>query len=182
MPSINASSSSLPGRLRDVRTVKEQLEAKLTDLEDQLTEMQKALDRFQDLPSGSPDQEALLKVSGDTRVDAAEALRPGQAQKVSFYFSFLVSPQELLETREDLEEILVAKQKQEDQLRQRERELTALKGALKEEVSSHDKELDRVRQQYQQDMEQLRRNMEDVSQVSGLVCLLCRWKTPNASR
>ncbi|KAL7977994.1 hypothetical protein Chor_004981 [Crotalus horridus] len=132
LPSINASSSSLPGRLRDVRTVKEQLEAKLTDLEDQLTEMQKALDRFQDLPSGSPDQDALLK--------------------------------ELLETREDLEEIFVAKQKQEDQLRQRERELTALKGALKEEVSSHDKELDRVRQQYQQDMEQLRRNMEDVSQ------------------
>ncbi|XP_029141088.1 cingulin [Protobothrops mucrosquamatus] len=118
--------------LRDLRTVKEQLEAKLTDLEDQLTEMQKALDRFQDLPSGSLDQDALLK--------------------------------ELLETREDLEEILVAKQKQEDQLRQRERELTALKGALKEEVSSHDKELDRVRQQYQQDMEQLRRNMEDVSQ------------------
>ncbi|XP_070807086.1 cingulin [Pituophis catenifer annectens] len=71
---------------------------------------------------------------------------------------------ELLETREDLEEIFTAKQKQEDQLRQRERELTALKGALKEEVASHDKELDRVRQQYQQDMEQLRRNMEDVSQ------------------
>uniref|UniRef100_A0A670Z5N9 Cingulin n=1 Tax=Pseudonaja textilis TaxID=8673 RepID=A0A670Z5N9_PSETE len=71
---------------------------------------------------------------------------------------------ELLETREDLEAILTAKQKQEDQLRQRERELTALKGALKEEVASHDKELDRVRQQYQQDMEQLRRNMEDVSQ------------------
>ncbi|KAM3824859.1 cingulin isoform 1-T2 [Vipera latastei] len=71
---------------------------------------------------------------------------------------------ELLETREDLEEILVAKQKQEDQLRQRERELTALKGALKEEVASHDQELDRVRQECQQDMEQLRRNMEDVSQ------------------
>ncbi|XP_026543726.1 cingulin isoform X2 [Notechis scutatus] len=71
---------------------------------------------------------------------------------------------ELLETREDLEAILTAKQKQEDQLRQRERELTALKGALKEEVASHDQELDRVRQQYQQDMEQLRRNMDDVSQ------------------
>lgn len=72
----------------------------------------------------------------------------------------------------------MAKQKQEDQLRQRERELTALKGALKEEVASHDQELDRVRQECQQDMEQLRRNMEDVSQVSGLLCLICRWKTP----
>uniref|UniRef100_A0A8D2JB48 Cingulin n=1 Tax=Varanus komodoensis TaxID=61221 RepID=A0A8D2JB48_VARKO len=72
--------------------------------------------------------------------------------------------QELMEAREELEEVLRAKQKQEEQLRQRERELTALKGALKEEVASHDQELDRVRQQYQQDMEQLRRNMEDVSQ------------------
>lgn len=73
---------------------------------------------------------------------------------------------------------MTAKQKQEDQLRQRERELTALKGALKEEVASHDKELDRVRQQYQQDMEQLRRNMEDVSQVSGLVCLILQVEDP----
>ncbi|XP_042641464.1 cingulin [Tyto alba] len=71
---------------------------------------------------------------------------------------------ELLETREELEEALSSKQRQEEQLRLRERELTALKGALKEEVASHDKELDRVRQQYQSDMEQLRRSMEDISQ------------------
>ncbi|NXO51997.1 CING protein, partial [Aramus guarauna] len=71
---------------------------------------------------------------------------------------------ELLETREELEEVLSSKQRQEEQLRLRERELTALKGALKEEVASHDKELDRVRQQYQSDVEQLRRSMEDVSQ------------------
>ncbi|NXT38793.1 CING protein, partial [Pelecanoides urinatrix] len=72
--------------------------------------------------------------------------------------------QELLETREELEEALSSKQRQEEQLRLRERELTALKGALKEEVASHDTELDRVRQQYQSDMEQLRRSMEDISQ------------------
>lgn len=84
MLSINAGSSSLSGRLRDVRTVKEQLEAKLTDLEDQLTEMQKALDRFQELRAGSPDQDALLKVSGEPRVDAAKNLWPGQAQRVTF--------------------------------------------------------------------------------------------------
>ncbi|XP_068026460.1 cingulin isoform X2 [Melanerpes formicivorus] len=71
---------------------------------------------------------------------------------------------ELLETREELEETLSSKQRQEEQLRLRERELTALKGALKEEVANHDKELDRVRQQYQSDMEQLRRSMEDISQ------------------
>uniref|UniRef100_A0A8C3JX32 Cingulin n=1 Tax=Calidris pygmaea TaxID=425635 RepID=A0A8C3JX32_9CHAR len=73
-------------------------------------------------------------------------------------------PQELLETREELEEALSSKQRQEEQLRLRERELTALKGALKEEVASHDKELDRVRQQYQSDMDQLRRSMEGMTQ------------------
>ncbi|XP_014816304.1 PREDICTED: cingulin, partial [Calidris pugnax] len=71
---------------------------------------------------------------------------------------------ELLETREELEEALGSKQRQEEQLRLRERELTALKGALKEEVASHDKELDRVRQQYQSDMDQLRRSMEGMTQ------------------
>ncbi|NXV48783.1 CING protein, partial [Uria aalge] len=78
----------------------------------------------------------------------------------------LLSPsaQELLETREELEEALSSRQRQEEQLRLRERELTALKGALKEEVASHDKELDRVRQQYQSDMDQLRRSMEDMTQ------------------
>uniref|UniRef100_A0A8B9R281 Cingulin n=1 Tax=Anas platyrhynchos TaxID=8839 RepID=A0A8B9R281_ANAPL len=72
--------------------------------------------------------------------------------------------QELLETREELEEALSSKQRQEEHLRLRERELTALKGALKEEVANHDKELDRVRQQYQSDMDQLRRSMEGISQ------------------
>ncbi|KYO19695.1 cingulin-like [Alligator mississippiensis] len=71
---------------------------------------------------------------------------------------------DLLETREELEEVLSAKQRQEEHLRLRERELTALKGALKEEVASHDKELDQLRQQYQHDVDQLRRSMEDVSQ------------------
>ncbi|XP_077176514.1 cingulin isoform X2 [Paroedura picta] len=71
---------------------------------------------------------------------------------------------ELLETQEELDVVRGARQKQEELLHQRERELTALKGVLKEEVASHDQELDRLRQQYQQDVEQLRRNMEGVSQ------------------
>ncbi|XP_054853738.1 cingulin [Eublepharis macularius] len=118
--------------LKEAKTVKDQTEAKLADMEEQLMEMQEELDRFRELSGDTPSREALLR--------------------------------ELLETREELEEVMRAKQKQEEQLRQRERELTALKGALKEEVSNHDKELDRVRQQCQQDVELLRRNMEDVSQ------------------
>uniref|UniRef100_A0A9L0JJ85 Cingulin n=1 Tax=Equus asinus TaxID=9793 RepID=A0A9L0JJ85_EQUAS len=71
---------------------------------------------------------------------------------------------DLLETRELLQEVLEGKQQIEEQLRLRERELTALKGALKEEVASRDQEVEQVRQQYQRDTEQLRRSMQDATQ------------------
>lgn len=74
-------------------------------------------------------------------------------------------PQDLLETRELLQEVLEGKQQIEEQLRLRERELTALKGALKEEVASRDQEVEQVRQQYQRDTEQLRRSMQDATQA-----------------
>ena len=74
-------------------------------------------------------------------------------------------PQDLIETRELLEEVLEGKQRGEEQLRLRERELTALKGALKEEVASRDQEVEHVRQQYQRDTEQLRRSMQDATQA-----------------
>jgi cingulin len=57
------------------------------------------------------------------------------------------------------------KQKLEDSLRQRERELTALKGALKDEVATHDKDMETLREQYSTDMERLRSTVEQVSQV-----------------
>lgn len=68
----------------------------------------------------------------------------------------------------EVTEIYQAKQKLEETLRLRERELTALKGALKEEVASHDKEIEVLREQYSADMEKLRSSMEQVSQVQRL--------------
>lgn len=64
-----------------------------------------------------------------------------------------------------LMEVCQQKKKLEESLRQRERELTALKGALKDEVASHDKEMEVLREQYSADMEKLRGSMEQVSQV-----------------
>lgn len=72
--------------------------------------------------------------------------------------------------RGELAEAAALCQKQEDNLRQRERELTALKGALKDEVSTHDKEIEALREQYSQDMERLRASMEQVSQVHTQHC------------
>ncbi|XP_059195304.1 cingulin isoform X2 [Centropristis striata] len=71
---------------------------------------------------------------------------------------------DLMSCQAQLMEVCQLKQKLEETLRQRERELTALKGALKEEVATHDKEIEALREQYSADMEKLRSSMEQVSQ------------------
>ncbi|XP_056900645.1 cingulin isoform X4 [Takifugu flavidus] len=71
---------------------------------------------------------------------------------------------DLMSCQAQLMEVCQQKKKLEENLRQRERELTALKGALKDEVASHDKEMEVLREQYSADMEKLRGSMEQVSQ------------------
>ncbi|KAM6995094.1 cingulin isoform 2-T2 [Tautogolabrus adspersus] len=71
---------------------------------------------------------------------------------------------DLMSCQAQLMDVCQLKQKLEETLRQRERELTALKGALKEEVATHDKDIEALRDQYSVDMEKLRSSMEQVSQ------------------
>ncbi|XP_051053854.1 cingulin-like protein 1 isoform X2 [Phodopus roborovskii] len=71
--------------------------------------------------------------------------------------------EELLQAKRDLQDLLIAKEEQEDLLRKRERELTALKGALKEEVSSHDQEMDRLKEQYDAELQALRESVEEAT-------------------
>lgn len=65
----------------------------------------------------------------------------------------------------ELREIVMEKEEQEDVLKKRERELTALKGALKEEVASHDQEVDKLREQYQKELQKLQSSLDEVKQV-----------------
>ncbi|XP_053449460.1 cingulin-like protein 1 isoform X1 [Nycticebus coucang] len=71
--------------------------------------------------------------------------------------------EELLQAKQDLQDLLIAKEEQEDLLKKRERELTALKGALKEEVSSHDQEMDRLKEQYDAELQALRESVEEAT-------------------
>ncbi|XP_071357242.1 cingulin isoform X2 [Trachinotus anak] len=71
---------------------------------------------------------------------------------------------DLMTLQAELAEAAMLRQRQEDTLHQRERELTALKGALKEEVECHDREMEALREQYSQDMAKLRKTMEQVTQ------------------
>ncbi|XP_012865401.1 PREDICTED: cingulin-like protein 1 [Dipodomys ordii] len=71
--------------------------------------------------------------------------------------------EELLQAKQDLQDLLIAKEELEDLLRKRERELTALKGALKEEVSSHDQEMEKLKEQYDAELQALRESVEEAT-------------------
>lgn len=75
--------------------------------------------------------------------------------------------EELMQMKQDLQEILQAKEEQEEVLHRRERELTALKGALKEEVSSHDQEVDKLKEHYEKEMKKLKGSLEEAAQNSS---------------
>lgn len=74
-------------------------------------------------------------------------------------------PQDMMQLKLELQEILLAREEQEEVLRRRERELTALKGALKEEVAAHDQEVDKMREQYEKEIRRLQTSLEEAKQV-----------------
>ncbi|XP_037549243.1 cingulin isoform X2 [Nematolebias whitei] len=76
---------------------------------------------------------------------------------------------DVMNLQAQLAEATMLHQRQEEVLHQRERELTALKGVLKEEVECHDKEMEALREQYSQDMENLRQGMEQFTQSQELI-------------
>ncbi|XP_043380076.1 cingulin-like protein 1 isoform X4 [Chelonia mydas] len=71
--------------------------------------------------------------------------------------------EELMQMKQNLQEIFMTKEQQEEILRKRERELTALKGALKEEVSNHDLEIDKLKEQHDKELQNLREALEEAT-------------------
>ncbi|XP_077012121.1 cingulin isoform X2 [Tamandua tetradactyla] len=153
---------------------RQKLEPSRGGLERQLEEKAEECSRLQELLArrkGEAQHSAKELQNMKLLLDQGEELRHGLETQVMELQNKLKQVQgpdsakeDLLETRELLEEVLVGKQRIEEQLKLRERELTALKGALKEEVASRDQEVELVRQQYQRDAEQLRRSMQDATQ------------------
>ncbi|XP_023256515.1 cingulin-like protein 1 [Seriola lalandi dorsalis] len=75
---------------------------------------------------------------------------------------------DMMQLKVEMQEVLLAKEEQEEVLRRRERELTALKGALKEEVAAHDQEVDKMKEQYEKEISRLQTSLEDAKQVISL--------------
>ncbi|KAM9243802.1 cingulin isoform 1-T3 [Dugong dugon] len=168
----------LQQKLEEEVKKRQKLEPLRMGLELQLEEKAEECSRLQELlerRKGEAQQSTKELQNVKLLLDQGERLRHGLESQVMELQSKLKQAQgpepakevlvkDLVETRELLEQVLEGKQRVEEQLRLRERELTALKGALKEEVASRDQEVEHVRQQYQRDTEQLRRSMQDATQ------------------
>lgn len=68
--------------------------------------------------------------------------------------------------RVDFQEMLQMKEEQEEVLHNRERELTALKGALKDEVETHDSYMAALRDEYENELENLLRDFDLAKEVT----------------
>ncbi|XP_059214994.1 cingulin-like protein 1 isoform X2 [Centropristis striata] len=76
---------------------------------------------------------------------------------------------DMMQLKVEMQEILLTKEEQEEVLRRRERELTALKGALKEEVAAHDQEVDKMKEQYEKEISRLQTSLTEAKQSSAAV-------------
>ncbi|KAG5856445.1 hypothetical protein ANANG_G00008030 [Anguilla anguilla] len=147
------------------------LKAELEDCLDENLQLQEQLDKKKNEMHQTHTELTQLRMdreSAESRVRQLEDQLSGlqeELKKESESRAQLDSLQaDLMSARAELAEAAMLRQRQEDALRQRERELTALKGALKDEVATHDREIEALREQYSQDMERLRSSMEQVSQ------------------
>ncbi|CAL8298104.1 unnamed protein product [Lota lota] len=144
---------SIEERLDDDKEIREQLNR-------HKAELRKAHDELAEGRMAREASESTVRQQEDQLAELQEELR--RISEGSPYSDSLQTDMATLQA--ELVEAAMLRQRQEEMLHQRERELTALKGALKEEVESHDEELEALREQYSQDMEILRRTMEEVSQ------------------
>ncbi|XP_034561016.1 cingulin isoform X1 [Notolabrus celidotus] len=136
----------------------------LEELQEQLNrfkkDLQQAHDELAEERMAREVAESRLRLQEDQLAELQEELR--RVEENSPHSDLLKT--DVMALQADLAEAAMLRHRQEEILRQRERELTALKGALKEEVECHDKEMEALREQYSHDMDDLRTTMEQVTQ------------------
>ncbi|XP_060891580.1 cingulin-like protein 1 isoform X1 [Labrus mixtus] len=71
--------------------------------------------------------------------------------------------------RMDFQEMLQVKEEQEEVLHHKERELNALKGALKEEVETHDSYMAALKEEYENELEKLLMDLEQAKESNALL-------------
>uniref|UniRef100_A0A3B3XV53 Myosin tail domain-containing protein n=1 Tax=Poecilia mexicana TaxID=48701 RepID=A0A3B3XV53_9TELE len=74
---------------------------------------------------------------------------------------------DMMQLKVEMQDVVIAKEELEELLRRRERELAALKGALKDEVAAHDQEVDKMKEQYEKEISRLQMSLEEAKQNSA---------------
>ncbi|XP_026537848.1 LOW QUALITY PROTEIN: cingulin-like protein 1 [Notechis scutatus] len=75
--------------------------------------------------------------------------------------------EELMQMKQELQVLLVLQDQQEKILKKRERELTALKGVLKEEMASQDREIGHLKEQHVQELQSLSDSLAKATEEIG---------------
>lgn len=73
--------------------------------------------------------------------------------------------QDLRELRGEFEALQRVQEEQEEALHRRDRELTALRGALEEEISAHDRDVEALQEEHQQEIHRLREATQEAKEA-----------------
>ena len=73
--------------------------------------------------------------------------------------------QDLVSLKLEFQEVLTSQEAQEDALRRKERELTALRGALEEEITAHAEEVTTLKETREREVQQMQRASEEARRV-----------------
>ncbi|MGH0154873.1 UNVERIFIED_CONTAM: hypothetical protein FKN15_029778 [Acipenser sinensis] len=155
------------------------LQEKQTELEKQVTELKRELEQEtknqqsltesnamtkENMKDLQKNLEESLQESNRLREQLAKAEKEHRATIEDCRVNLSRIHKDLLQLKQDFQEIMLFKEEQEDMLRRRERELTALKGALKEEVATHDQEVDKLKEQYDKELQKLKTSLAEAMQ------------------
>lgn len=133
----------------------------MKDLELQLSEMHDELDQAKKSEVINTEKELLLQVRKNTTGNQESVF--GKVSPLTLCMMDVY--QDLAQLRADFQEMQQAKEEQEEVLHHRERELSALKGALKEEVETHDKYISALKEEYELELEKLLGDLQQAKEV-----------------
>lgn len=138
-------------RLVRMRAERERSRTEMKDLQQQLSDMHDELDHVKKAEMSNTEKKVLMKVSKQVKT---------RRLRWTSLWDFVSLSQDVAQLRGEFQGVLQVKEEQEEVLRRRERELSALKGALKEEVETHDKYMAALKDEYERELGNLRRDLE----------------------
>ncbi|XP_048418493.2 cingulin-like protein 1 isoform X2 [Stegostoma tigrinum] len=142
--------------LEENNSLREQLAKSDKELQNQLEELVQVKMEQEQYQSEVRDLQDQLSEMHD-ELDRAKNSTDNEEEKETLIM-------EMIQAKQQLEEVLLAKEDQQELLRRRERELTALRGVLKEEVSQHDQETEDLKELHEKEKQKLRNSIDNLIQ------------------